>query len=448
MQREAVAGALCMSVQRRNLLLAAITVAAAATLPRPSLAASPASRADGVEDQTARLQTLIDAATRQGAVAALPPGRFRCQTLSLPDGAMVAGTAGRTWLRATGPQPLFQARGLTRARLSGLGLEGSSASPAALIAATDTTNLDILDCRLQGGRSGIRLERCGGRLTQLTLAGQGDSAIFALDSRGLAIADNQVSDCGNNGIQVWRSVKGDDGTLIEGNRISAIRFDQGGTGENGNGIGLFRAGGVRVSGNVITDCALTAIRNNGGSNVSILGNYCRGFGETAIFVEFGFDGAVVAQNIVEDASSGISITNFDQGGRLAVCSGNLLRRMRKVRPPYGGEVGGGIGIHAEADCAISGNVIESAGSFGILLGWGAFMRNLSATGNMLRDCDTGIGVSLVGRERSAAISGNVIAGAKRGAILGMEWLKPVTGDLAKTPDPRAAGLAIASNVVS
>jgi uncharacterized secreted repeat protein (TIGR03808 family) len=437
-----------MTLERRKLLMAGLTLAAAGLGPRPTLAAQTVRRAAASEDQGPRLQSLIDAATRQGAVAVLPPGRFRCDTLALPNGALVTGTAGQTWLTASGSKPLFSARSLQRVRLSGLGLAAASSSASALIEAQDCGWIDLSDCRLQGGRGGIRLERCGGRLAQLTLAGQGDSAIFALDSRGLTIADNQVSDCGNNGIQVWRSVKGDDGTIIEANRIAAIRFDQGGTGENGNGIGLFRAGGVRVSGNVIRDCALTAIRNNGGGNVSILGNHCRGFGETAIFVEFGFDGAVVAQNIVEDASSGISITNFDQGGRLAVCSGNLLRRMRKVRPPYGGDVGGGIGIHAEADCAIAGNVVESAGSFGILLGWGAFMRNLSATGNMLRDCDTGIGISLAGRERSAAISGNVIAGARRGAIIGMEWQKPVTGDLAKTLDPRAAGLAIASNVVS
>ncbi len=45
----------------------------------------------------------------------------------------------------------------------------------------------------------------------------------------------------------------------------------------------------------------------------------------------------------------------------------------------------------------------------------------------------------------ATITGNVIPGSKRGAIVGMEWDKAVTGDLAKEGAARYPQLTIANN---
>ena len=48
--------------------------------------------------------------------------------------------------------------------------------------------------------------------------------------------------------------------------------------------------------------------------------------------------------------------------------------------------------------------------------------------------------------RSAVIAGNLIAGATRGAIVGMDFAQAVTGDLTKEP-ARFANLQISGNRV-
>jgi hypothetical protein len=58
------------------------------------------------------------------------------------------------------------------------------------------------------------------------------------------------------------------------------------------------------------------------------------------------------------------------------------------------------------------------------------MRNVVATGNIVRQVGTGIGVSVVEGTGSVVISDDVIDGAKNGAIVSHLWAKPVTGDLA------------------
>lgn len=37
-------------------------------------------------------------------------------------------------------------------------------------------------------------------------------------------------------------------------------------------------------------------------------------------------------NIVDDAAIGISIAKFNEGGRLAVCTGNLMLNLRTLGP--------------------------------------------------------------------------------------------------------------------
>lgn len=59
------------------------------------------------------------------------------------------------------------------------------------------------------------------------------------------------------------------------------------------------------------------------------------------------------------------------------------------------------------------------------------MRNVVATGNIIRQTSVGIAVSVVESVGSAVISDNIVEGASDGAIVGYEWTKAVTGDLAK-----------------
>ena len=111
------------------------------------------------------------------------------------------------------------------------------------------------------------------------------------------------------------------------NRIERIAAKSGGSGQNGNAINVFRAGSVMVSGNRIADCAFSAIRSNSGSNCQMIGNSCARLGEVALYAEFSFEGAVIANNLVDKAATGVAVTNFNEGGRLAVVQGNLIRNL-------------------------------------------------------------------------------------------------------------------------
>ena len=104
---------------------------------------------------------------------------------------------------------------------------------------------------------------------------------------------------GNGGILVWRSTQGDDGTLIVDNRIEGVMNKAGGSGQWGNAVNVFRADNVIVRGNRIRNASFTAVRGNAASNLQIVGNTCSSLGEVALYAEFGFEGAVIAHNIVD-----------------------------------------------------------------------------------------------------------------------------------------------------
>ena len=57
---------------------------------------------------------------------------------------------------------------------------------------------------------------------------------------GWSSSATPVENAGNNGILIWRSHRADDGTLVADNRIEAIDAKDGGSGQNGNAINVFR----------------------------------------------------------------------------------------------------------------------------------------------------------------------------------------------------------------
>ncbi|MGL4729415.1 MAG: TIGR03808 family TAT-translocated repetitive protein [Bosea sp. (in: a-proteobacteria)] len=406
-------------------------------------------RPGAIDDQTRMLAAALNEAAKRQMPLILPPGRYAIAGLSLPDGARLIGVPGATQLVAAQAGPMIIGSKLRRLALSGLSIDGlmlRQAERSGLIYLEDVAEAALDEISVtNGGAIGISLLRSGGRVERSSLTMIKDTGLLSMDAKGLMVEANRVEDCGDNGLQIWRSGVGDDGSIVKGNRISRIRNDSGGTGQYGNGISIFRAGGTIVEGNVVRDCAYSFIRNNAGPGGQVMGNNGQRCGETGIFIEFGFEGAVVANNRLEDVANGISITNLDQGGRLAVCSGNMVRRCKRGLTPRTGEVTGGVGIHAEADSTISGNVVEGAEKVGISLGWGWAMRNIAATGNMVRETDVGIGVSVAGRERNVVVSGNIIAGARRGAVMGLDHGRIVTGDLNVSPDKRADGVRIEGN---
>ncbi len=80
---------------------------------------------------------------------------------------------------------------------------------------------------------------------------------------------------------------------------------------------------------------------------------------------------------------------------MGVCQGNLVRNIVDTGPYRADPPGFGTGISVEAECAVTGNVIENAALFGMHLGWGEFLRNVVATGNVIRNAGEGIAVTVV-----------------------------------------------------
>lgn len=422
-----------MHLDRRRLVAAGIGIsglAAAASVShaqeqRPAKAMRGGTRAaaaeirpDSGEDETTRLQAAIDRAATLGQPLALPPGRFIVRGLTLPSGTQLSGSRQATVLQHLGGNPVLSATGAASISLERLAIAGGFplASPwRGLVELRDVAQLAIRDISVTTSPAhAVMLERCGGLVTGCNITGPAKSGIFSLDARtGLEISHNHVERAGNNGILVWRSAKGEDGTIVAMNRIERIAARDGGTGENGNAINVFRAGNVLVTSNRIADCAFSAVRANSASNVQILANNIQRVGEVAIFAEFAFEGAVISSNLIDGAATGISVTNFDHGGRLAVVQGNLIRNLALHRGPSDP---GGYGIAVEADAAISGNTVEGAPTAGISLGWGRFCRDIAATGNVVRHCELGIAVTSDAAAGTVLIASNMISGSRRGAI--------------------------------
>ncbi len=78
---------------------------------------------------------------------------------------------------------------------------------------------------------------------------------------------------------------------------------------------------------------------------------------------------------------------------------------------------------------VSGNVIENAPKWGLMLGWGPYLRDVVASANIIRNCPVGIAVSVVEGSGTTVVSGNVIGGASDGAILGYRWNDKAGGEL-------------------
>jgi uncharacterized secreted repeat protein (TIGR03808 family) len=154
---------------------------------------------------------------------------------------------------------------------------------------------------------------------------------------------------------------------------------------------------------------------------------------------------VIANNIVDGAQTGVSVTNFNEGGRLAVVQGNIFRNLSALTPNPRPDDLLGIGIYVEADTAVTGNVVEGAEAAGIAVGWGSFLRDVAVTGNVVRRAAIGIAVSVVSGARSTLISGNVVTGFQHGAIIGMDHARRVTTDLSKDGAKPYAHLTIVGN---
>jgi uncharacterized secreted repeat protein (TIGR03808 family) len=404
------------------------------------------------DDQTKALQRAIDEAARAQVPLALPPGVYRTGMLRLQNGTQLVGVRGATKLVFNGGASMLQGEGASSIGLSNITLDGGRiALPTrrGLLHCIGGRDVRIIDCEIIGsGGNGVWLQNVSGDVSGNIITNTAATAIVSFDAQGLLVSRNTVLGTNDNGIEILRTSIGDDGTQVLDNRIEDIKAGPGGSGQYGNAINAFRAGNVIVRGNRIRNCDYSAVRGNSASNIQITGNSVSDVREVALYSEFSFEGAVIANNTVDGAALGVSVCNFNEGGRIAVVQGNIIRNLSPKRPiGTAPDDDAGIGIYVEADTSVSGNVIENAPSFGIIAGWGKYLRDVVITGNVIRKAFIGVGVSVVPGAGTALVNNNMISEAPGGAVVGLDHARPVTPDLAAEGAQRFAQVVMGTNAV-
>jgi uncharacterized secreted repeat protein (TIGR03808 family) len=409
-------------------------------------------RPGGPDDQTKALQRAIDDAARARAPLALPPGIYRTGMLRLQSGTQLFGVRGATRLAFIGGASMLSGEAADSVGLTNITLDGSGVplpTRRGLVHCVGGRDIRITDCEIIGsGGNGIWFENVSGEISGNIITKSASTAVVSFDAQGLLVSRNTIAGTNDNGIEILRTTIGDDGTQVIDNRIEDIKAGPGGSGQYGNAINAFRANNVIVRGNRIRNCDYSAVRGNSASNIQITSNSVSDVREVALYSEFSFEGAVIANNTVDGAALGISVCNFNEGGRLAVVQGNIIRNLLPKRPiGTAPDDDAGVGIYVEADTSVTGNVIENAPSFGIVAGWGKYLRNVAISGNVIRNASVGIGVSVVPGAGTTLINNNVISDTPRGAVIGLDHARPITSDLSAEGAQRFAQVVIGTNAV-
>src|SRR5437763_6796089 len=454
-----------MHVSRRNLIgTSAAGVAGALAVSPDAARAAPLTstlgrdvtqygvRPGSPDDQTVKLQRAIDEAARAQAPLAVPPGVYRTGLLRLQSGTQLVGVRGATKLIFSGGASMLQGEGANNVGLTGITFDGGGISlpeRRGLVHCLGGRDVRIADCEITAsGGNGIWLEQVSGDISGNIFTKIATTAVVSFDALGMIVSRNTITGTNDNGIEILRTAIGDDGTLVADNRIEDIKAGPGGSGQYGNAINAFRAGNVIVRGNRIKNCDYSAVRGNSASNIHITDNSVSNVREVALYSEFAFEAAVIANNTVDGAAVGVSVCNFNEGGRIAVVQGNIIRNLLPTRPlGTAPDDDAGIGIYVEADSAVTGTVIETAPPFGIIAGWAKYLRDVAISGNVIHYAFVGIGVSVAPGAGTALVNNNMISGAPRGAVVGLDHARPVTPDLSAEGAQRFAQVAVGSNAV-
>ncbi|GEO83394.1 MULTISPECIES: TIGR03808 family TAT-translocated repetitive protein [Alphaproteobacteria] len=442
------------------------------------LVLSAASSSPGTGWVSTTVQNAMNYARTNGLTLVLLSGIFLTGALTVDTATgggqkltMRAAVAGAATLRFTGGSYLFQVNGINDVSVSGVVFDGQ--------------NTTIGDSSNQAGL--VRFRACSGfafdgcKVTRSTKTGvvaligaQGTIADCAIDNCSVGVlvynsrvevARNRITACSNNGVYVWREpasgVEYDGSTIID-NIIDDIDTAGGGTGQNGNGIVVYRAVGVKACGNTISNVQYSCIRFNASGAAQILGNHCISARECSVFLEatgpgLNLDGAVIANNIIEQAGSGINVVNLglysDGISRRVTISSNHIRGITKNTisdPGYSPTVSIASGILVEGLCVLTGNMIEGAAGFGILLGTNEATYDLLATGNLVHASTTGIGYSNNASAGRISIVGNVVSGATNGSVVpvafnGVSYYRVGSTDLANTADSQVGNVYVGNN---
>lgn len=392
------------------------------------------------------LQSVFDYARIQGRPLFFQPGLYDsgATTVLTSNGGgkplQVRAVPGSVTFRFTGTGTFLTITGQTQVHFEGIIFYGDNRALAdfvpgrpAFIAVSGTAkDISFEKCQVAYTPGiGIYVSSGADALIRDTNLSNHSIGIWSENAR-ISVLDSSISVMSNNGIAIWQDTITGDSSTISGNIINGIETAAGGTGQNGNGVSVFRAVGVTIANNKIFNTKFSAVRCNGGGLFNISNNNIFGTREVAIFVEApgaGIDltGSIVSNNSMDTVGSGINVANsgqFSDGvSRSVIVEGNRISNALNNSIPDAGyypPTTGGSGISVEQDCVVSGNLIDGAALAGIQAGINTAARDLVVTGNLVRNTSIGIGVSndaVTGAGRSIVVSGNIVRNASSGGIV-------------------------------
>jgi uncharacterized secreted repeat protein (TIGR03808 family) len=343
-------------------------------------------------------------------------------------------TPGTVTLQLTSGNNLLNINGIYNCRIENISFNGNHvtfsnlSASSALITLNGAKFTQIINCQIFNSVAcGIYASNYSSNVIRDCVIFNCSYGVWTLDSFS-QITSNTVQTCSNNGIMIWTSNVAGNNSIISSNLVTSINSGSG-TGQNGNGISIYKALAVNVIGNSISGCQYSAIRINGGGDAVVLGNNCYGSRETAIFLEAptagtNLTGGVVCANMVDTAGNGISVANSGQGGqgtaRSVAITGNRVSGIvhQTINDPgYIPTVSIAFGISVEKACVVSGNLIDAAAGVGINVGHNVASGDVNANGNLVLNAPLGIGYSAQTGAGNIVISSNEIQGATSGAII-------------------------------
>ncbi|MET7245799.1 TIGR03808 family TAT-translocated repetitive protein [Methylobacterium sp. EM32] len=405
------------------------------------------------------LESAINLAIGNKKSLVILPGTYDASEIYISDSIHIRGIGGTVIIQSSGSTAVMitvessqSGTRISDVTIEGCNFDGNNADfptgdRTSFIRARNVDRLVIEGCFFGRSRdSGIYLSAVAGRISGNEFY-DCRTAISAAGSVGLVIDKNYIRDSKDNGINLWQPNPNFDGTVITGNRIFGVDNDTGGSGQFGNAIIGYEAHNIIVSNNVISGVKYSGIRFNVCTNSQIIGNNISNTRETAIFVEapdssqYGYTGVVVQGNILSTVGNGISVVNPNYSGRRVTVTGNSITdstfntydewatpdrnpAQRYTITSYAAGV-----IAAGADIVVANNVVENCQSQGVVVHpLGTYdpstqqrrdqnIVSVLALGNIMKQCQIGIGYNEDDDRGYAEIAENIIIGSSGGSVV-------------------------------
>lgn len=421
----------------------------------------------------AALQAVFDYARSQGRPLFFQPGIYDSGTTTVlaANGSgrplQVRAIPGSVTFRFNGVNIFLRVEGQTEVRFDGVVFDGQnrpltdyvSSRPALIAVSAAARNVAFENCEIVNSPGiGLYVNAFSEVLVRACTVGSHSIGIWSENGK-INVRDSSIVNLTNNGIAIWRdSITGDSSTICN-NMINNVDTQAGGTGQNGNGVSVYRAVGVNITDNKIFNTKYSAIRCNGGALFNICNNNIYNAREVAIYAEVpgaGIDltGAVISGNSLDTVGNGIAVANSGQFGdgvaRSVVVEGNRISNVLDNPIPDAGYFPPttiGVGIKVEQDCVESGNLIDGSARVGILAGVNTGARDLVVTGNLVRNAPIGIGVSndaVTASGRSVVVSGNIVRAASIGGVVPATFTGTTVNRVGTTEYGNNLGTAVGS----